>query len=113
MGLFSDLKKIDEKKEDVLPEQVKKDTSPSPLSKKKTETVVKNNCQLNAWISGDQNQLLDQIFYRLRGNGVKIKKGELIGVAIKVLSIILENQSPSTLDDSILEVYIKKHGEKQ
>ena len=36
-------------------------------------------------------------------NHVKIKKGELIGVAIEVLARILEQQSPATLDASILE----------
>ena len=114
MGLFSDLKTIDEKKGNENPAQEKKDTKNAiPLPDNRSKAVEKNNCQLNAWISGEQNQLLEQIFYRLRGSGVKIKKGELIGVAIEILSRILENQKPSTLDKNVLDSYIQEKLDKQ
>ncbi len=70
-------------------------------------STAKSNCQLNAWITTNQEQLLNNAYYHLRTNRVKIKKGELIGVAIEVISRILENQSPSTLDASILDTYVK------
>lgn len=85
--------------------------SPTPQQNKKVE--AKCNCQLNAWITTNQDQLLNNTYYRLRANRVKIKKGELIGVAIEVISRILENQSPTHLDASILDTYIKEQEKKK
>ncbi len=79
---------------------------PSPAVQHAPPDGQKSNCQLNAWITTNQEQLLNTAYYRLRANRVKIKKGELIGVAIEVLSRILENQSPTTLDASILDAYV-------
>ncbi len=81
--------------------------SPSP---QQTPSVpVKSNCQLNAWITTNQEQLLNTVYYRLRANRVKIKKGEVIGVAIEVLSRILEKQSPTSLDVSVLDEYVRTY----
>ncbi len=85
---------------------------PSPAVEQPKPDGQKSNCQLNAWITTNQEQLLNTAYYRLRANRVKIKKGELIGVAIEVLSRILENQSPTTLDASILDAYVQ-HYDKQ
>ncbi len=81
----------------------------SPVPHQPKLGTVKSNCQLNAWITTNQEQLLNTMYYRLRANRIKIKKGEVIGVAIEVLSRILENQSPSTLDASILDAYVKQY----
>jgi hypothetical protein len=79
----------------------------TPRSNHLPTASEKSNCQLNAWITGGQNKLLDQLYFRLRANGVKIKKGELIGVAIEVLSRILEKQTSATLDNTVLDTYIQ------
>ncbi len=108
MGMFSELKQLNDKQQDEKkPTQEQKPVTGSPLPNHTAVAVEKSNCQLNAWITGGQNKLLDQLYFRLRANGVKIKKGELIGIAIEVLSRILEKQTPATLDTSVLDTYIK------
>ncbi len=86
---------------------------PSPAGQLAPPDGQKSNCQLNAWITTNQEQLLNTAYYRLRANRVKIKKGELIGVAIEVLARILEQQSPATLDASILDAYVKDYENKK
>ena len=81
----------------------------SPVPQPTKPVAAKSNCQLNAWITTNQEQLLNTVYYRLRANNVKIKKGEVIGIAIEVLSRILENHSPTTFDASILDTYIKDY----
>lgn len=113
MGMFSDLKKLNENQQDEQPLTPEKNTTPTPLPHANTNKAVeKSNCQLNAWITGEQNKLLDQIYFRLRSNNVKIKKGELIGIAIEILSRILENQNPSPLDSTVLDRYIQETAKK-
>jgi hypothetical protein len=85
--------------------------SSSPQQPKKAGE--KANCQLNAWITTNQDQLLNNTYFRLRASRVKIKKGELIGVAIEVLSRVLERQSPATLDASILDEFVKQYEAKK
>jgi hypothetical protein len=84
-----------------------------PAPQQSNKGAEKSNCQLNAWITTNQEQLLNQAYYRLRPNRDKIKKGELIGVAIEVISRILEKQSPATLDASILDAYVKQYERKK
>ncbi len=86
--------------------------APSPAPTPTKPAAAKSNCQLNAWITTNQEQLLNTVYYRLRANRVKIKKGEVIGVAIEVLSRILEKQSPTSLDASILDEYAKTYDDK-
>jgi hypothetical protein len=90
-----------------------KETLASPTPNQNNKIEEKNNCQLNAWITTNQDQLLNSAYYRLRANRVKIKKGELIGIAIEVISRILENQSPSHPDVSILDTYINEYEKKK
>lgn len=87
--------------------------TPSPAPQQPKPAAPTNNCQLNAWITTSQEQLLNTVYYRLRANRVKIKKGEVIGVAIEVLSRILEKQSPTSLDASILDEYVKTYDDKR
>jgi hypothetical protein len=68
---------------------------------------------INAWVTTNQEQLLNTVYYRLRANSVKIKKGEVVGIAIEVLSRILENQSPTTFDASILDTYVQQYGKNK
>ena len=82
---------------------------PSPAPTPAKPSAAKSNCQLNAWITTNQEQLLNTVYYRLRANRVKIKKGEVIGVAIEILSKVLEKQSPSSLDVSILDEYVRTY----
>ncbi len=106
MGMFSELKQLKDKQQaETKPLQKEPSAAGTPLPNH--TAGAKSNCQLNAWITGGQNTLLDQLYFRLRANGVKIKKGELIGVAIEVLSRILEKQTPATLDASVLDTYIQ------
>ena len=84
-----------------------------PASHPPKAPAPKDNCQLNAWITTNQEQLLNTVYYRLRANRVKIKKGEVIGVAIEVLSRILEKQSPTSLDASVLDEYVKTYDDKR
>jgi hypothetical protein len=90
---------------------------PAPVSplppQQPSKDGEKSNCQLNAWITTTQEQLLNHAYYRLRANRVKIKKGELIGIAIEVLSRILENHSPATLDASVLDAYVNQYAQKK
>src|SRR3712207_6588163 len=74
-------------------QQAQQPVVPSPAAQQTQPDEAKSNCQLNAWITTSQEHLLNTAYYRLRANRVKIKKGELIGVAIEVLSRILETQS--------------------
>ena len=86
-----------------------KTNEPVPVVKKQDAPLVQpeqSNCQLNAWITAGQNQQLNKAYSKLLANGVKVKKGHLVGVAIEVVSRILENQSPSSLDNTILDAYI-------
>ncbi len=87
--------------------------SVSPPPQQPKRAGEKANCQLNAWITTNQDQLLNNTYFRLRANRVKIKKGELIGVAIEVISKVLEHQSPTTLDASILDQYLKHYEAKK
>ncbi len=113
MGMFSDLKKLNENQHDgqQLTQEKKTETTPPPHTTK-DKVIEKKYCQLNAWITEDQNKLLDQIYFRLRSNGVKVKKGELVGIAIEILSRILENQNPSPLDSTALDKYIQEVAKK-
>src|SRR3712207_4014812 len=83
--------------------QVEQPPPPSPAPTPAKSSATESNCQLNAWITTNQEQLLNTVYYRLRANRVKIKKGEVIGVAIEILSKVLEKQSPSSLDASIVD----------
>jgi hypothetical protein len=86
--------------------------SQTPLSQPKN-SEEKSNCQLNAWITTDQDLMLTNALYKLKSQRVKVKKGELIGIAIEVLSRILENQSPTKLGVSILDQYIEDYEKKK
>ena len=102
-GMFAQLKEMDQQPDkNVAKEELKVESKPvlQPEVKK-----AKANCQLNAWISSSQATLLDKVYFRLRSNGTKLKKGEVVGVAIEVLSRILENQSPVELNSTILDSY--------
>jgi hypothetical protein len=77
-----------------------------PVQPKRREPVVRKERQLNAWITAAQNDTLDRLYFRLRANGVKLKKGELVGVGIEVLASILDQYTPKAIDASLLENYL-------
>jgi len=113
-GMFSELKKLDKDEAEVKNTTVASKFPQTPTVaiepvKKLTED---SNCQLNAWITTHQDQLLNTSLYRLKANRVKIKKGELVGVAIEVLSRIIENLSPTQIDAAILDLYTNNKNEK-
>jgi len=112
--MFSQLKKLDEEKLEIKPsDSAEKILKDSPTPQPKTKVEKKSNCQLNAWITTDQDHLLNTAYYRLRANNIKIKKGELIGVAIEIISRILENQSPTNADaNSLLDTYVTDEKKK-
>lgn len=103
------------------PEKTKTVTSqkprPTPLfpkkekeeihAKLKSKKVEKRERQLNAWISSMQNGMLDRLYFQLRTKGIRVKKGELVGVAIEILSRILEKQDSRKIDASVLDKYIE------
>jgi hypothetical protein len=106
------------KKEPPLPSPVeeKLDMQPKPAPKaektvqpKKQAVVVRKERQLNAWITAAQNDTLDRLYFRLRANGVKLKKGELVGVAIEVLAAILDQYTPKEIDASLLDQYLANY----
>ena len=111
--MFSELKKLDKEKQQPLQKE-EVITQLAPLSP--TPSIVhkeeKSNCQLNAWITMEQDLLCTNALYKLKANRVKVKKGELLGVAIEVISRILENQIPTILDASILDNYVKNHAKQ-
>src|SRR3712207_4007217 len=115
MGIYTNIakKRIEQSQEaaqDAARAQVEQHPGAHSPAPQQTQPVpVKSNCQLNAWITTNQEQLLNTVYYRLRANSVKIKKGELIGVAIEVIARILEQQSPATLDASILDAYVQDY----
>jgi hypothetical protein len=103
------------KKEAPLPPSPKEDSAvqskPAPKAEKPVQpkgqkVVVRKERQLNAWITAAQNDALDRLYFRLRANGVKLKKGELVGVGIEVLSAILDQYSPKEIDASLLDNYL-------
>jgi hypothetical protein len=75
----------------------------------KQEVVDRKERQLNAWITAAQNDTLDRLYFRLRANGVKLKKGELVGVAIEVLATILDDHTPQEIDASLLDSYLANY----
>jgi hypothetical protein len=83
------------------------------VKSKKQEAVVRKERQLNAWITAAQNDTLDQLYFRLRANGVKLKKGELVGVAIEVLAAILDDYTPQEINASLLDSYLANYERKQ
>lgn len=80
--------------------------------KQQARKISEMNVQLNAWITASQNATLDQVFYGLRAKGVKLKKGELVGVGIEILAAILERHTPKIIDNTLLDHYLS-HYEKQ
>lgn len=98
----------DKSKHFHLSPTVKEIEKEEPLTKPKSKKVEKRERQLNAWISSIQNETLDKLYFHLRAKGVRVKKGELVGVAIEILSRILENQDSRKIDASILNRYIEK-----
>src|SRR5436309_1965105 len=101
-GMFTELKRLDGEAKVKEPVAAVKKQVPPLLQ----QTVETSNCQLNAWITAGQNQQLNVAYSKLIANGMKVKKGHLVGLAIEVVSRILENQLPSTLDISILDSYM-------
>lgn len=106
------------KKEEPLPspttEEQNTEGKPAPKVEKQAkpkneEVVVRKERQLNAWITAAQNDTLDQLYFRLRANGVKLKKGELVGVAIEVLAAILDDYTPTEIDASLLDGYLTNY----
>src|SRR4051794_25230256 len=53
---------------------------------KKQVQVERKERQLNAWITATQNDTLDQLYFRLRAQGMRLKKGELVGIGIEILA---------------------------
>jgi hypothetical protein len=76
---------------------------------KKEEVVDRKERQLNAWITAEQNDTLDRLYFRLRANGIKLKKGELVGVAIEVLAAMLDEYTPQEIDASLLGNYLANY----
>lgn len=113
-GMFSELKKLDRDEAEVKNATVasKSPQSPTLAIEPVKKLVEDSNCQLNAWITTHQDQLLNTSLYKLKANRVKIKKGELVGVAIEVLSRILEDLSPTQIDTTILDLYTNTKNEK-
>lgn len=114
------LKQKGSQKKKESPREKEVAVSPSPSKAKvvekpkpKPKKVEKKERQLNAWISATQNETLDQLYFRLRARGVKIKKGELVGVAIEVISRILEKKSPRNIDSSILDSFVSDYRNKE
>jgi hypothetical protein len=123
-GTYSQLYEIAEKKRKEkekaskpAPKEEKMAVSPTPKKeerpKPKPKKVEKKERQLNAWISASQNEMLDKLYFRLRARGVRIKKGELVGVALEILSRILENKEPRIIDSSALDHYVESQLKKQ
>jgi hypothetical protein len=91
----------------------KPSTKQQPVKQKQpARKAPEVNVQLNAWITASQNAALDQVFYGLRANGVKLKKGELVGIGIEVLAAILEQHTPKVIDNTLLDIFLS-HYEKQ
>jgi hypothetical protein len=74
--------------------------------------VERKERQLNAWITATQNDTLDQLYFRLRAQGMRLKKGELVGIGIEILATILDQISPKAIDRTLLESYLSYY-EKQ
>jgi hypothetical protein len=79
---------------------------------KKQVQVERKERQLNAWITATQNDTLDQLYFRLRAQGMRLKKGELVGIGIEILATILEQISPEAIDRTLLNIYLSYY-EKQ
>jgi hypothetical protein len=101
------------------PAPEKRAKSHKPVVKPQKPNVVKvevkperKERQLNAWITSHQNDTLDRLYFRLRSQGVKLKKGELVGVSIEVLSRILDQYTPRTIDTSLLDSFLEKYEQK-
>ena len=73
---------------------------------KKQVQVERKERQLNAWITATQNDTLDQLYFRLRAEGMRLKKGELFGIGIEVLAAMLKQFTPKTIDATLLESYL-------
>ncbi len=82
----------------------KEETQTKPKSRK----TEKRERQLNAWISSSQNELLNKLYFQLRAKGIRVKKGELVGVAIEILSRILEKQDSRKIDSSVLDRFVER-----
>jgi hypothetical protein len=52
------------------------------------------------------------LYFRLRAQGMRLKKGELVGIGIEILATILDQISPKTIDRTLLERYLSYY-EKQ
>src|SRR3712207_1337887 len=70
--------KPEEMEQDKQPVRVKPAAKPTPV--KQPEKGARKERQLNAWITTPQNETLDRLYFGLRAKGVKIQKGELVGV---------------------------------
>jgi hypothetical protein len=79
---------------------------------KKQEKIERKKRQLNAWITATQNDTLDRLYFRLRANGMQLQKGELVGVGIEILATILDQVSPKSIDETLLDSYLSYY-EKQ
>ena len=114
-GTYSQLYEIAQKKrkEESKPVEKKMEVSPppeiKPVEKKisKPKKVEKRERQLNAWISSGQNEMLNRLYFQIRAKGIRVKKGELVGVAIEILSRILEKLDSRKIDSSALDRYIE------
>src|SRR4051812_11124500 len=103
----------DEKKE--VP--IKRVVTPQKQQQVKKHKTVEHkepqlNTQLNAWITEAQNDTLDKLYFSLRARGMKLKKGELVGVGIEVLATIFDEITPKTIDSTLLATYLNYY-EKQ
>lgn len=101
-----------EKKEQAATKPVTKPKQQPVKQKQPVRKAPEVNVQLNAWITASQNAALDQVFYGLRAKGVKLKKGELVGIGIEVLAAILEQHTPKMIDNALLDSFLS-HYDKQ
>ncbi len=97
--------------------ETKQETTVKPAAKpvplKKPEPAARKERQLNAWITAAQNETLDRLYYGLRAKGVKIQKGELVGVGIEVLAAILDQYNPKTIDATLLDNFLIHYEKKK
>ena len=100
-----------QEKKDRQPAAVKPASKPTPV--KQPEKVARKERQLNAWITTPQNDTLDRLYFGLRAKGVKIQKGELVGVGIEVLAAILDKYNPKTIDASLLDNFLIHYEKKK
>ncbi len=101
--------KQEEQEKQPLP--VKAASKPTPV--KQPEKGARKERQLNAWITTPQNETLDRLYFGLRAKGVKIQKGELVGVGIEVLAAILDQYNPKTIDATLLDNFLIHYEKKK